>query len=90
MLAGDDKAQEDAARGSLTHSRAEIREAEALVKRRHLNLVGAEAPNAGTARARVASLVARQSLAASLFDAQRMVTDAQEVERLPRSVFWQD
>jgi flagellar export protein FliJ len=75
------KAQEDAARGALSQSRADIREAEALVKRRHLNLVGAEAPSEGTARAMVASLVARQSLAASLFDAQRMVTDAEQVER---------
>jgi flagellar biosynthesis chaperone FliJ len=75
------KAQEDAARGAVNQSRAEIREAQALVKRRHLNLVGAEAPNEGTARALVASLVARQSLAAGLFDAQRMVTDAEQVER---------
>ena len=75
------KAQEDTARGAVTQSRAEIREAEALVRRRHLDLVGAEAPTEGTARAMVASLVARQSLAASLINAQRMVTDAQEVER---------
>jgi len=75
------KAQEDAARGAVNESRAEIREAQALAKRRHLELVGAEAPTEGTARAMVASLVARQSLAASLFGAQRMVTDAEEVER---------
>ncbi|MEU4239289.1 cell envelope biogenesis protein TolA [Actinoplanes sp. NPDC026619] len=75
------KAQEDAARGAVNQSRAEIRDAEALVKRRSLQLVGADAPSEGTARAMVASLVARQSLAASLFDAQRMVTDAEEVER---------
>lgn len=75
------KAQEDAARGAVNQSRAEIREAQQLVKRRSLNLVGAEAPSEGTARAMVASLVARQSLAASLFDAQRMVTDAEQVER---------
>ena len=75
------KAQEDAARGALNQSRAEIREAQALAKRRHLDLVGAEAPTEGTARAMVASLVARQSLAASLFGAQRMVADAEEVER---------
>jgi hypothetical protein len=75
------KAQEDAARGAVNQSRVEIREAEALAKRRHLDLVGAAAPTEGTARAMVASLVARQSLAASLFGAQRMVTDAEEVER---------
>ena len=75
------KAQEDAARGAVTQTRAEIREAQALVKRRHLDLVGAEAPTEGTARAMVASLVARQSLAASLFSAQRMVHDAEQVER---------
>ncbi|MCU7727119.1 cell envelope biogenesis protein TolA [Actinoplanes sp. KI2] len=75
------KAQEDAARGAVNQSRAEIREAEALAKRRHLDLVGSEAPTEGTARAMVASLVARQSLAASLFGAQRMVADAEEVER---------
>ncbi|MBG0566884.1 cell envelope biogenesis protein TolA [Actinoplanes aureus] len=75
------KAQEDAARGAVIQTRAEIREAQALVKRRQLDLVGAQAPNEGTARAMVASLVARQSLAAGLFGAQRMVTDAEEVER---------
>ena len=75
------KAQEDAARGAVNQSRAEIREAQALAKRRHLDLVGAEAPTEGTARAMVASLVARQSLAASLFGAQRMIADAEEVER---------
>ena len=75
------KAQEDAAWGAVNQSRAEIREAQALAKRRHLDLVGAEAPTEGTARAMVASLVARQSLAASMFGAQRMVADAEEVER---------
>ncbi|HEY0000439.1 MAG TPA: cell envelope biogenesis protein TolA [Actinoplanes sp.] len=75
------KAQEDAARGAVNKSRAEVRDAEALVKRRSLDLVGAEAPSEGTARAIVASLVARQSLAAGLISAHRMVDDAEEVER---------
>ncbi|GLY03256.1 MULTISPECIES: cell envelope integrity/translocation protein TolA [Actinoplanes] len=75
------KAQEDAARGAVLQSQAEIREAQALVKRRHMDLVGADAPTEGTARAMVAALVARQSLAAGLFGAQRMVADAEEVER---------
>ena len=75
------KAQEDAARGELIQSRAEVREAQALVKRRQLDLVGADAPSEGSARAMVATLVARQSLAAGVFGAQRMVTDAEEVER---------
>jgi flagellar FliJ protein len=75
------KAQEDAAHGAVNQSRAEIRHAQALVKRRQLDLVGADAPSEGSARAMVASLVARQSLAAGLFSAQRMVTDAEEVER---------
>lgn len=75
------KAQEDAARGAVTKSRAEIREAQALVKRRQLDLVGADAPSEGSARAMVASLVARQSLAASLNGAQRLVHDAEEVNR---------
>jgi flagellar FliJ protein len=75
------KAQEDAARGAVNQSRADIRDAEALVKRRHLDLVGADAPTEGTARSMVASLVARQSLAAGLFSAHRMVSDAEEVER---------
>ncbi|GIF06073.1 flagellar export protein FliJ [Actinoplanes siamensis] len=75
------KAQEDAARGELFQSRAEIREAQALVKRRRLDLVGADAPTEGSARAMVAALVARQSLAAGVFGAQRMVTDAEEAER---------
>jgi flagellar FliJ protein len=75
------KAQEDAARGAVNQSRADVRDAQALVRRRSLDLVGAEAPSEGTARAMVASLVARQSLAASLMGAQRMVDDAEEVER---------
>ena len=75
------KAQEDAARGAVIQSRADVREAEALVKRRNLELVGADAPSEGSARAMVAALVARQSLAAGVFSAQRMVTDAEEVER---------
>ncbi|BCJ43112.1 hypothetical protein GCM10010168_01460 [Actinoplanes ianthinogenes] len=75
------KAQEDAARGELIQSRAEVREAQALVKRRQLDLVGADAPSEGSARAMVAALVARQSLAAGVFGAQRMVTDAEELER---------
>jgi flagellar FliJ protein len=75
------KAQEDAARGAVIQSRAEIREAEAMVKRRKLDLVGADAPSEGSARAMVAALVARQSLAAGLFDAQRMVTSAEQIEQ---------
>jgi flagellar protein FliJ len=75
------KAQEDAARGAVIQSRAEIRDAQALVKRRQLDLIGSEAPSEGTARAMVASLVARQSLAAGLSGAQRMVGDAEAVER---------
>jgi flagellar FliJ protein len=75
------KAQEDAARGAVIQSRADIRAAEALVKRRKLDLVGADAPSEGSARAMVAALVARQSLAAGVFGAQRMVTDAEQVER---------
>ncbi|MCA2213711.1 flagellar export protein FliJ [Jidongwangia harbinensis] len=75
------KAQEDAARGAVIQSRAEIRDAQALVKRRSLELTGADAPTEGTARAMVASLVARQSLAASLSGAHRMVTAAEEISR---------
>jgi flagellar FliJ protein len=75
------KAQEDVAQGALGHSRAEVRLAQAMVKRRRLDLVGSDAPSEGSARAMVASLVARQSLAAGLFSAQRMVTDAEDVER---------
>ena len=75
------KAQEDAARSAVVQSRADIRDAQALVKRRKLDLVGSQAPTEGTARAMVAALVARQSIAAGVFGAQRMVTDAEEVER---------
>jgi flagellar protein FliJ len=75
------KAQEDAAQGALNQSRAEVRHAQALVKRKRLDLVGADAPSEGSARAIVASLVARQSLAASLSGAQRMVTDAEGIEQ---------
>ena len=75
------RAQEDAARGAVIQSRAEIREAQQLVKRRQLDLAGADAPTEGTARAMVASMVARQSLAAGLSGAHRMVTDAEELTR---------
>jgi len=80
------KAQEDSARGAVNQSQAEVRHAQALVKRRRLDLIGADAPSEGSARAMVASLVARQSLAASLTGAQRMVGDAEEVERERRAV----
>jgi flagellar FliJ protein len=72
------KAQEDVARGAVSQSRAEVRDAAALVRRRQLELAGADAPSEGTARAMVASLVARQSLAASLSGAHQMVSDAEE------------
>jgi flagellar protein FliJ len=75
------KAQEDAAKGAVIQSRADIREAQQMVRRRQLDLVGSQAPNEGSARAMVASLVARQSLAGALMSAQRMVTDAEELER---------
>ena len=75
------KAQEDAAKGAVNRSRQEIREAQALVKRRQLDLVGADAPTEGTARAMVASMVARQSMAATLSGAHRMVADAEELAR---------
>jgi flagellar FliJ protein len=75
------QAQEDAARGEVIRSRAEIREAQQLVKRRQLDLAGADAPTEGTARAMVASMVARQSLAAGLSGAHRMVDDAEELTR---------
>ena len=75
------RAQEDAARGAVNQSRAEILQAQALAKRRALHLAGAEAPTEGTARAMVASMVARQSLAASLSGAHRMVADAEELTR---------
>lgn len=75
------KAQEDAAKGAVNQSRQEIRDAQALVKRRHLELTGADAPTEGTARAMVASLVARQSMAATLSGAHRMVADAEDVAR---------
>jgi flagellar FliJ protein len=75
------KAQEDAARGVVIQSRQEIRDAQALVKRRALDLAGADAPTEGTARAMVASMAARQSLAAGLTGAHRMVADAEELTR---------
>jgi flagellar FliJ protein len=75
------KAQEDAARGAVLQSRQEILHAQALVKRRQLDLTGADAPTEGTARAMVASLVARQSMAATLSGAHRMVADAEELSR---------
>jgi flagellar export protein FliJ len=75
------KAQEDGARGAVNASRAEIRDAQALVKRRALDLTGADAPTEGTARAMVASMVARQSLAASLSGAHQLVADAEELTR---------
>ena len=75
------KAQEDAAKGAVIQSRQEIRDAQALVKRRQLDLAGADAPTEGTARAMVASMVARQSMAATISGAHRMVADAEELAR---------
>lgn len=75
------KAQEDAAKGAVIQSRQEIRDAQALVKRRQLDLAGADAPTEGTARAMVASMVARQSMAATVSGAHRMVADAEELAR---------
>ena len=75
------KAQEDVARGAVVQSRAEVRDAAAMVKRRQLELTGADAPTEGTARAMVASMVARQSLAASLSGAHQLVADAEEQTR---------
>ncbi len=75
------KAQEDAAKGAVIQSRQEIRDAQALVKRRQLDLAGADAPTEGTARAMVASMVARQSMAATVSGAHRMVADAEELSR---------
>jgi hypothetical protein len=46
-----------------------------------LELAGADAPTEGTARAMVASMVARQSLAASLSGAHQLVTDAEDQTR---------
>jgi len=79
------KAQEDAAKGAVVQSRQEIRNAQALVKRRQLDLAGADAPTEGTARAMVASMVARQSMAATLSGAHRMVADAEELSREKQS-----
>jgi flagellar FliJ protein len=75
------KAQEDAARGAVNASQVEIRHAQALVKRRALHLAGSDAPTEGTARAMVASMAARQSLAASLSGAHQMVADAEDLTR---------
>ncbi len=75
------KAQEDVARGAVVQSRAEARDAAAMVKRRQLELAGADAPTEGTARAMVASMVARQSLAATLSGAHQLVADAEEQTR---------
>lgn len=72
------KAQEDLSRSAVIQARVEAESAAALVKRRQLDLTGADAPNEGTARAMVASLVARQSLAAGLFAASRMSGEAEE------------
>ncbi len=75
------KAQEDAAKGAVIQSRADVRDAQSLVRRKQLDMVGSQAPTEGTAQAIVASLVARHSLAGALMSAQRMVEDAEEVER---------
>jgi flagellar FliJ protein len=72
------QAQEDSARNAVIQSRAQIRDAQALAKRRALDLAGAEAPSEGTARAMVASMVARQSLAGALSGAHRMVIEAED------------
>jgi flagellar protein FliJ len=73
------QAQEDLARGAVVQARAEAQSAAALVKRRQLELTGADAPTEGTARAMVASMVARQSLAAGVSAAQRIAEAAGEI-----------
>jgi flagellar protein FliJ len=75
------KAQEDAARGAVVRSRAEIRDAQQLLRRRQLELAGADAPTEGTARAMVASMVARQALAAGVSGAHELVAGAEEATR---------
>jgi flagellar FliJ protein len=70
------QAQEDLSRSAVIQSRVEAESAAALVKRRRLDLTGADAPDEGTARAMVASMVARQSLAAGLFAASRLADEA--------------
>ncbi len=72
------QAQEDLSRSAVIQARVEAQSAAALAKRRSLELAGADAPNEGTARAMVASMVARQSLAAGLFAASRLVVEAEE------------
>ncbi|GAA0814292.1 cell envelope biogenesis protein TolA [Spirilliplanes yamanashiensis] len=73
------QAQEDLSRSAVIQARVEAESAAALVKRRQLELVGGDAPNEGTARAMVASMVARQSLAAGLFAAARLADEATDV-----------
>lgn len=73
------QAQEDLSRSAVIQARVEAESAAALVKRRQLDLAGADAPNEGTARAMVASMVARQSLAAGLAAASQLVTDAEDI-----------
>ena len=73
------KAQEDIARGAVVQARAEAQSSAALVKRRQLDLAGSDAPSEGTARAMVASMVARQSLAAGLSAAHRVADAADEI-----------
>jgi flagellar FliJ protein len=56
-------------------------EAQGLVTRRPHARPRADAPTEGTARAMVASMVARQSMAATLSGAHRMVVDAEDRTR---------
>jgi flagellar export protein FliJ len=72
------QAQEDLSRSAVMQARVEAQSAAALVKRRQLELTGADAPSEGTARAMVASMVARQSLAAGLFAAHRMASTSND------------
>jgi flagellar FliJ protein len=73
------QAQEDLSRSAVIQARVEAVSATAMVKRRQLELAGADAPNEGTARAMVAGMVARQSLAAGLAAAHQLVADTEEI-----------
>ena len=80
------QAQEDAAKGGLVRARSSERDAQDLAKRASLDLVGAQAPTEGTARAIVAALVARQALAANLAAAEAKVVEAGEITALQQQV----
>jgi flagellar protein FliJ len=72
------QAQEDAARTEVVRARRDAAAAANVVRRQHGRLTDESAPSATTAGALTAALVARQSMAATLFASRRIAQQTQQ------------